>query len=350
VNDDRLRELLSDAVSDIEPADRLRELRASVHPSPKVVPMARPRSWYAAAGIVATAAVIGVTAYLTSVVGERSDQLGPTGSGGSVVPTAIATDTAAPQPSRDHPRPHFTSVTVYFLGHGPRGDVLYPQPTVVSTDDDPLDAAVASLMTDPYEHRYRAGWSAGWLVSARLRPGAIDVELGDVPESRPAGMSRRTASEVVQSAVYTLQAAAHSQAKVTFLRSGERAPSVLGVPTDLPLAAGRATQVLSRMTITRPSVDGRHSRDGRLLIAGTSNGPQGTVVLRLLRSTASGERTVLTRTTTASGSGDPNRLYPWRVTVDTSTLRPGTYTVVASNADPAGRGHVATDRRLVLVR
>ena len=35
----------------------------SVRPSPRVVPMSRPRSWYAAAGIVATAAVIGVVAY-----------------------------------------------------------------------------------------------------------------------------------------------------------------------------------------------------------------------------------------------------------------------------------------------
>ena len=41
----RLRRLLSDAVSDIEPRDRLAEIRASVHPDPQVVPMSRPRPW-----------------------------------------------------------------------------------------------------------------------------------------------------------------------------------------------------------------------------------------------------------------------------------------------------------------
>ena len=38
-DDDQLRRLLSDAVSDIEPRDRLAEIRASVHPDPQVVPM-----------------------------------------------------------------------------------------------------------------------------------------------------------------------------------------------------------------------------------------------------------------------------------------------------------------------
>src|SRR5205814_520952 len=94
---DRLRQLLSDAVTDIEPADRLDQLRASVHPSPKVVPMTRSRSWYAAAGIVATAAVIGIVAYVTSMAGHRSDHVGAATDGGTGLPsaTATATDTSA---------------------------------------------------------------------------------------------------------------------------------------------------------------------------------------------------------------------------------------------------------------
>jgi hypothetical protein len=350
MSDDRLHRLLSDAVSDIEPADRIEELRASVRPSTKVVPMARPRSWYAVAGIVATAAVIGVIAYLTSVVGDKSTDLGPTSDGGTALPTVVATDTAAPQSSHDHAKPVFTTVGVYFLGHGPHGDVLYRQGKLVSTDEKPLDSAVSALMTDPYDTDYRAGWSPGWLVSAELRQGVIDVELGTVPAARPAHMSARTASEVVQSAVYTLQEAARSDAKVVFLRSGQAAPTVLGVPTDRPVGAGPVSEVLSRMNITRPSVDGRPSRHGHLVVGGTNNGPGGTVVLRLVRKTASGDRTVLRRTTTARGSGDPDRLYPWRVTLDTSTLSPGSYTIVASNADPAGTGQVASDTRLVVLR
>lgn len=350
MNDDRLRRLLSDAVRDIEPEDRIEELRASVRPSPKVVPMAGPHSWYAIAGIVTTAAVIGVIAYLTSVVGDKSTTLGPASSGGTALPTVIATDTAVPQPSPGHTRSLFRSVGVYFLGHGPHGDVLFRQPTLVSSGDSSLDAAVGSLMTDPYDPDYRAGWSPGWLVSAELHQGLIDVQLGSAPATRPARMTARTASEVVQSAVYTLQEAAGSHADVLFLRSGRVASTVLGVPTSRPVGAGRAADVLSRMNITRPSVDGMRAHDGRLAVSGTSNGPGGTVILKLVRTTASGEKTVLSRTTTASGSGDASRLYPWAARLDTSTLRPGSYTLVASNADPAGRGHVASDTRLILLR
>jgi len=44
MNDDRLRRLLSDAVSDVEPNDRLDEIRASVRSDQKVVHVTRSRS------------------------------------------------------------------------------------------------------------------------------------------------------------------------------------------------------------------------------------------------------------------------------------------------------------------
>jgi hypothetical protein len=348
MKDDQLRRLLSDAVSDIEPEDRIEQLRASVHPSPKVVPMARPRFWYAGAGIVATAAVIGVIAYLTSVVGDKSSDLGPASNGGTSLPTAIATDPGASQPSGGSPP--FATLSVYFLGHGPHGDVLYRQPTPAPPEAKPLDAAVSSLMTDPYDPDYTTGWTPGWLVSADLRHGVIEVDLGTAPATRPAHMSARTAYEVVQSAVYTLQAAAHSHARVQFLRAGQPAATVLGVPTAQPVGPGRVVDVLSRMNITQPAVDGMLGGDHQLVVAGTSNGPGGTVVVRLVRKTGSGQKTVLTRSTTASGTGAPDRLYPWRIALDTSSLTPGSYVVVATNADPSGRGHVASDTRAVVLR
>jgi hypothetical protein len=354
MNDDQLRRLLSDAVSDIEPEDRIEQLRASVHPSPKVVPMSRPRSWYAGAGIVATAAVIGVIAYLTSVVGDKSTTIGPAGTGGTSLPTVIATDTAAPQASRHTGKPPFATLGVYFLGQGPHGDVLYRQGTPVASDAERLDGAVASLMTDPFDPDYRMGWTPGWLLSSELRHGVIDVDLGNAPAKRPAHMSARTAYEVVQSAVYTLQAAAGTHASVQFLRSGRPAASVLGVPTGQPVEPGAVSDVLSRMNIATPPVDGMLDDAGRLVVTGTSNGPQGTVVIRLVRRTGTGEKTVLTRQTTASGTGDPERLYPWRIVLSTSSLTPGRYTIVASNvgasAPGQGGGHVASDTRQITLR
>lgn len=350
MNDDQLRRLLSDAVSDIEPEDRIEQLRARVHPSPRVVPMSRPRFWYAGVGIVATATVIGVIAYLTSVIGDKSNHVGPATSGdGTSLPTMIATDPAATHSSKGS-GPRVQNVSVYYLGHGPRGDVLYRQSTEVPSDAKPLVAAVSNLMADPFDPDYRLGWTPGWLTSAELRQGVIAVELGTVPTKRPAGMSARTANEVVQSAVYTLQAAARSQAPLLFLRSGRPVASVLGVPTVQPVGPGLVTDVLSLMNIDRPAVDGLRSDRGRLVVSGTNNGPEGNVVIRLVRKSASGKKTVLTQHTTASGTGGLDRLYPWRIVLDTSHLRPGTYTLVASNDDLSGQGHVAIDSRVVVLR
>jgi hypothetical protein len=341
MNDDRLRRLLSDAVSDIEPEDRIEELRARVHPSPKVVPMARPRSWYAAAGIVTTAAVIGVIAYLTSTLGNHATGLGPA-DGGTTLPSATTAVDPSGVPSSGS---HLENQAVYYLGHGPRGMVLYRETTPVAPGLAPLQAAVSALMTAPYDPDYRLGWSPGWLESAQLRDGVVQVELGPVPSRRPSEMSRRTAYEVVQSAVYTLQAATRSPTSVQFLRSGDVARSVLGVRTDRLVAAGRPGDVLSHVGLTRPAVDDEHSRQGRLVVAGTCEESLGTIVVRLVRTGHSGEHAVLRQSVLAGGAADANHRFRWRAVFDTSSLR-GSYTIVARNAGP----HGDTDTRVVIVR
>ncbi len=179
----------------------------------------------------------------------------------------------------------------------------------------------------------------------------IDVEVGPGTTARPASMSSRTASEIVQSAVYTLRDASGRQdAQVQFFREGVPAASVLGIPATEPIAQGRVVDVLSRMNISTPAVEGQRSRRDVWSSAGTSNGLDGTVVVRLVRRTASGQQTVLTKSAAASGTGDPDRLYPWRVALDTSKLRPGHYLVVATNDDPSGHGNAATDTRVVVLK
>jgi hypothetical protein len=345
-DDDQLHRLFSDAVSDIEPHDRIDQLRAKVHPSPKVVPMARPRSWYAMAGIVATAAVIGVIAYLTSVAGDKATDLGPSGNGGTALPTTIATDTEEPQPG-DGARPKLTDLPVYYVGHSARGDVLFRQDTLVSSTTPRLVSAVTRLMASPYDPDYRLGWSPGWLVSAEIRDGVIQVQLGSAPATRPARMSARTAYEIVQSAVYTLQAAAGSDAEVSFLRGGLRVPAVLGVPTGHPLAPGQASDVLSRVDITHPAVDGLRRGGTRLVVTGTEADPLGRVVVRLVRTHDAGGRCVRLRTVRAGTTPDAADRYQWRVVLDTSSLRPGQYTVVARSAGHGGESD--TDTRVVVL-
>jgi hypothetical protein len=339
MNDDRLRRLLSDAVSEIEPDDRLEELRASVRPGPGVVPLLRSRPWYAAAGIVA--AVIGIVAYVTSVAGDNPTNAGPATPGGSGMPsaTATATDTATPSPPEGTDVP--TTVAVYYLGSGPRGTVLYRESSPAPTSGTPLEHALAALMRTPADPDYRTPWQAGWLHAASSGSGVIQVELGDAPESRPPSMTGRDASESVQQVVYTLQAAVQRRDPVVFTRNGNPVATVLGVPTSLPVSQGSPLDVLSRMSITDPA-EGQVLPRGRLVVTGVNNSFEATVVVQLKRA----GQVYKTQPGIASGYL-ADRLFPWRMVVNTGKLPPGRYTVVASNDDPSGRNRAETDTRVI---
>lgn len=345
MNDEQLRRLLRDSVSDIEPDDRIEELRASVRPAARVVRHFHARPWYAAAGIVA--AVICLVAFITNVAGNNSAEPSYLGSGGSGGPTQIATDPSAHSTSTTPP---LGRLTVYYLGDGPQGDVLFTESVPAGLE--PLHTALSALTTSPRDPDYRTGWLVGSVTSADMRHGVVTVELGVMRATRPHGMSARTADEIVQQAVFTFQAASgRPDAKVQFLRHHRPAPTVLGVPTGHPLAPVRTLDVLSRMTVASPA-EGQKLTRGPFAVTGMSNGPEGTVVVRIVRGTQSSGPTVLTTEGTASGTGAPDRLYPWRVTIDTSDLSPGTYTLVASNTDPSGGGEglpPATDTRTIVL-
>jgi hypothetical protein len=215
-----------------------------------------------------------------------------------------------------------------------------------------LHTALAALTTTPRDPDYRTGWVVGSVTSADLRHGVVEVDLGAMRAKRPRGMSARTADEIVQQAVYTFRAASgRHDAKVQFLRHHRPARTVLGVRTDHPLSPGRAVDVLSRMSIDSPA-EGQRIQRGSFVVSGMNNGPEGNVVVRIVRKTPTGDQTVLTRAGIASGTGDADRMYAWRVTVDTSGLPPGSYTLVASDTDPSGGGEglpPATDTRTIVL-
>jgi hypothetical protein len=339
-DDDQLRQLLTDAVSDIEPDDRIEELRASVRPSPRVVRLVRARPWYAAAGIVA--AVIGIVAFVTSVAGNDPQNIAPTGHGGTPGPTVTATDTAAPPPDEtDGPS---QVIAVYYLGSGPRGTVLYREFTPAPDSGTPLEHALGALMRGPADPDYRTAWRTGWIDTASAGAGVIHVDLGDAPESRPSSMSSRDASEAVQQVVYTLQAAVQRRDPVMFTRNGDPVATVLGVPTSLPVSQGPQLDVLSRMSITEPSEGAVLSR-GRLVVTGVNNSFEATVVVRLKR----GGHEYRTVPGIASGYM-ADHLFPWRVVLKINNLAPGRYTLVASNDDPSGQNRPETDTRTIVLK
>ena len=349
-DDQQLRQLLSDAVSDVEPTDRIARIRASVRPD-QTVPISHARSWrHALAGIAATAAVIGVVAYVASVAGNDPTVLQPSAQGGSGPrhhTTAIATDTSLPSPSdgASNDATQWRAGAVYYLGDGPRGTVLYRELSPVPPSVAPLEAAVDGLMTDPVDPDYRTAWKAGWLETASAADGLVQVEVGNAPARRPSSMSARDASQAVQEVVYTMQAALQRRDPVQFTRNGLPVTSVLGVSTTVPVAQGLATKVLSLMNVTDP-VDGAHVDRGRLVATGVASAYEATVVVRLERRGT----TYVSRSGTAAGTGDLDRLFPWRVTLDTTGLAPGRYLLVASNGDGKVSGAVDRDTRTVFLK
>jgi hypothetical protein len=345
MNDDQLRRLLNDAVSDVEPEDRLEELRASVRPGARVVHHLHTRPWYAAAAIVA--AVICLVASITAVATHRGPEHGFTGQPTSSTSTIIATDTSEPSPTAKPGTP-VDDMLVYYLGSGPRGDVLYPE--TVPAGDEPIHTAVSALMTGARDPDYRTAWGPGSILNASLKHGVVEVELGAMRARRPKSMSPRDADEVVQQAIWTFRAASgRRDAKVQFLRNGQPAESVYGVAADHPLEPGRVLDVLSLMSISSPT-EGQELPLGRWIVTGTNNGNESNVIVKLVRSTD--DRVVLTQHGTALGWGG-ERLYSWSVPIDTSDLSPGTYTLVASNDDLSGGGEgfgPAQDTRTIVLK
>jgi hypothetical protein len=368
MNDDRLRRLLSDAVSDVEPRERLDAIRAAVRSDQTVVPVSRSRSWaYAAGGIVATAAVIGVVAFATGAVPglEHTDRTAvgvgqPTDSSPSLstprstpppstTPSATSSTAAAGAPSSP------AAYAVYYVGTDPRGrPVLYrefhrpdlPGGTVGSDADLLTEAVHDAVSRAPLDPDYVSPWSGHATFDRatydRAR-GSLTVSLlGNHLELRPAGMARAEARAAVQQLVYTAEGAVGSRVPVRFVSGDQPLQTLYGVDVSSPVRAGRALDTLSLVSISDPN--NGESVSGSLKVTGVNNAFEGGVVVYLERN---GKRHLVSPTI---GGWGGNKLYPWSVTLDLTRVKPGTYRLVAENDDPSGRGRPETDDRVVTVK
>lgn len=370
-DDDQLRRLLSDAVSDIEPRDRLAEIRASVHPDPQVVPMSRPRPWfYALAGAVASAAVIGVIAYTTTALSGPDDtgDLGASQGRHSSPPvsTATATDSQAtpssPSTSSSPVTTGAKAYAVYYVGADAAGrPVLYREwhrgPSLPTSDpngtgDDLLTEAVhdavASLPLDP---DYRTPWHDLATLDHASYQGtgaddSLQIAFADTGiAERPTGMSAAEARAAVQQLVYTAQGAIGKRVPVAFSVAGTvpgTAPTLLGVDISRPIDNAPMLRTLSLVNISSPNEGEQVS--GRLVVTGVNNAFEGNSVIYLERS---GKKYAVTPATGGQGG---HRLFPWKVALDLTRVPLGEYTLVAENDDPSGQGHPDRDTRTVEVR
>jgi hypothetical protein len=348
-DDDQLRRLLSDAVSDIEPQERLAQIRGSVRSDPKVVPMSRPRSWIAVVGVAAAVAVIGGVAFAAGALsGNNADDSTPIGTGPTshhttapvTPPTSSATDSGPTTPSGTK------AYAVYYVGDNPAGKpVLFREFHSGAGASSNADLAVADLASLPLDPDYRTPWHPGDLAGISLdsAAGVIDVALGTSSvHDRPAGMSAAYARAAIQQVVYTAQASFGKRLGVQFTWRGNPIDQVFGEPTSEPLAQANPVKVCSLVNISSPNEGQQVS--GQLTVTGVNNAFEGTSVVYLVRD---GKKYLVTP---VIGGFGPDKLYPWSASLAVSTIPPGEYTLVAENDDPSGQGNPPRDTRMLEVK
>jgi len=328
-DDERMRQLLDDAVSDVEPRDSLDSIRART----KVKDMSVRRNWLFGAGaaVVATAATITAVAVMGGGPGTTGAQ--DPGFAGTESPTASSKPSTEPTSSTDGgpgPEPTTFTVPVYYVAETSRGPRLYREFHVVETAAGKPQAALIEAMTrSPVDPDYRTDWPAGTSANSVAKQGdiiTVDLDaLGADLHGRPDGMTEQEASLAVQQLMYTAQAALQdaTRSAVQFLINGERTDTVLGVPTSEPLAEGDPTEVLAQVWIIEPA-EGAEVQSP-FTVSGLANAFEANVQWELMQGDA-----VVDRGFTTARECCTMAPYSFKVSAP-----PGDYTLVVHDSDPS---------------
>jgi hypothetical protein len=246
----RLRDLLDDAVSEVEPRDGLDAITSRT----KVTSMStRPWLYGVAGAVVATAATIADFAVLDDDTVPASNPEPAASSPASQESSEAPTPTETP--SADEPV--LETVPVYYQAETGRGPRLFREFHEVDTGGEPAVAAVREALTaDPVDRDFRTPWAGlGADVGSVTHEGGtitVDLESDQPLRERPAGMSKDVAAMAVEQVLYTVQGALQSRDPVQLLVDGERSDQVLGVPTAEPLAQGDEMATLAQVWIITP--------------------------------------------------------------------------------------------------
>lgn len=326
MTDRELRDLLTDAVADVEPGHALDEIRARTTTT-------RRRWPYAAGGaVLAVAASFAAFAVLGPDNAPRA-----TDPGSSTTPSATATETPAPE-----------VVPVYFVGDTPDGPRLYREFQQSSRPESPGTFALqAALSGDAFDPDYSSLWPEGTTVGPYLM-GAdlITIDILGAPRSRPEGMSPAEAGLAIEQLVYTAQAVyAQGRVPVQLNLDGGRTDQILGVPVSEPLANGPVLATLAHVSLTTPTEWMLVDNDEPLVVEGVGNSFEGNIVTRLQR--LDGSEVLDPQPTIAGWLED--RLFPWQVTLDLTDVPPADYVVVSQTDDPSGEGRFHTDSRRITI-
>lgn len=315
--DAQLRALFSDAVADVEPADRLGEIRRRTSQRPRRS-RRRPLLVVLGAG-TATAAVVAISALATDF---RDDRDSPAASGPVEYPGAV-----------------------YFVSGTPVGPRLFREFQPLPASDDLATRALDALQqievdAGPVDIDYDTGWPDGSFTSVSVDEASITVQVGAVALSAPAGVPADTAALGVQQAVHTADAAVGQPLPVTFEHAGTPVTRLLG--TEVAQPAARNTRVEAPVNINDP-VEGLEV-DGVLAVRGqvTPVAAERADIVAWEVHDATGDTQMAGRTQVTE--------FAWEMTLGTGGLPPGRYTLRVwpdvGDEDVAG----AVDTRSFVVR
>lgn len=305
---DDLSTLLHDAVADVEPDDRLDEIRArTASPSRSAA-----RPWFYAAGatVLATAATVAAFAVLGD---DGADEAGP---------------------SHHAHDPQTQLVAAYYVGDTPYGPRLFREFDQAPAGD-PLDAALDRIQRPATDPDYSTPWDADSFTGATVDEGVITVHIGSIDPSVDASQLG------VQQVIYTLQGALGERLPVRFVEDN-------GFVYLGPMDAATQTDVLSLVSVSDPAQGNEYQ--GSFMARGVANSFEATVPWEI-RGEGPRGGVILKRGSAMASAAEGDRLYPWETTIDISDLAPGTYTFVAKTDDPTGEGPGPyTDTRTIVVR
>lgn len=349
--DREIADLLHDAVSDVDPEDRLSALRRSTQESAMSTRPARP--WLIAA--LGAAAVVVVAAGAVAVVSGTGDDsppqvarqgtssAEPTPSSVSAAPSESASDSPSGEPTASPTGPDETNPTgggsasvvpVYYVT-----DTAQAGPRLVRefhrVQGDPFTGALDGLTrTAPDTDGYFS-----LLPEARLAVDAYDESAGEIRlrvpngdwEEPAPGMSPRDAEQAIQQVVWTLQGVAQTRATITFLDpEGRPMSQVFGVDVSGGVSNASALATLNHVSITTPEQGSVIERD-RVEVSGVANSFEANVVCRILQ----GDQALVVAPFTAEDwLGD--RLFPFQGTLPLKDVPPGEVTLRCETDDPTG--------------
>jgi hypothetical protein len=313
--DNPLAALVSDAVSDVEPAHRLEAIRRQTRRSS----LRRRRSWMYVGGGALVAAAAVVVAFTLA---------------GGTLPETADDQPEPAQQSSEAPAAEGELVPIYFVGETARGLGLYREFQHAPAGVDPIvwatNASVTGQSDDP---DYTSLWPAGTAVRMMAVGERLKVSIAGAPADLPAGMTRDEAALALQQVVYTAQAV-HGEGRigVDLLLEGEPADTILGQDTSAPLTNAPVLDTLSWVSLSTPT-EGEVVTGDTLVVDGVANSFEANVPVTLQQ--YDGGEVVLEDFFTASGTMG-TQLYPFGGELDVSDVPPGEYLLVVATEDPSG--------------